>query len=239
MFEKIKALCDSFLDMGIPGLDLMVCQDGQCVLRYTKGYSDRENKIPMRGNERYDIFSCSKPLTVTAAMQLWEKGLFKLEDRLSDYFPEYAEMTVKTPDGVRPAKTPILIRDLFQMTAGFTYDLRSPSLKQLWKETDGRSPTREVARAIAKEPLSFEPGAHWQYSLCHDVLAALVEVISGQRFAEYVKARIFDPLGMRRSNCYIDLIEQDPNHAVPYRHDPAGAASGAAHNLRALYPGCV
>ena len=107
MFEKTKALCDSFLDMVVPGFDLMVCKDGECVLRYMNGYSDRENRIPIKGDERYNIFSCSKPITCTAAMQLWERGAFKLEDKLSDYMPEFAEMTVRTEQGVRRAERPI------------------------------------------------------------------------------------------------------------------------------------
>ncbi len=213
MFEKTKALCDSFLDMGIPGFDLMVCRDGQCVLRYMGGYSDRENQIPMQGNELYNIYSCSKPITVTAAMQLWEKGLFQLDDPLSNYMPEFSHMTVQDGDTVRPAINPIRIRDLFQMTAGFSYDIHSPALEQFRADTNGRCPTRELCTALAKEPLRFEPGDQYLYSLCHDVLAALVEVISGQLFADYVKEHIFDPLGMTRSNFLLPM--EDYAQAIP------------------------
>ena len=209
MFEKTKAVCDSFLEMGIPGFDLMVCKDGQCVLRYMNGYSDRENKIPMKGDERYNIFSCSKPITCVAAMQLWEKGMFRLEDKLSDYMPEYAEMTVKTEQGIRKAERPIRIHNLFEMTAGFSYVLNSPALMRLKKETDGRCPTREVARALAEEPLLFEPGERYHYSLGHDVLAALVEIWSGQPFATYVKEHIFDPLGMTQSEFLLPVEEYE------------------------------
>lgn len=218
MFQKTKALCDSFLELGIPGFDLMVCRDGECVLRYMNGYSDRENQIPMQGNELYDIFSCSKPITVTAAMQLWEKGLFQLDDRLCDYMPEFTHMTVREEDTVRPAVNPIRIRDLFQMTAGFSYDLNTPSLMQLRADTDGRCPTRELCRALAKEPLLFEPGDRYRYSLCHDVLAALVEVLSGQPFADYVKQHIFDPLGMTHSDFLLPLDDYDKLASL-YRYD--------------------
>ena len=200
MFERIKALCDSFLEMGVPGFDLMICQNGECILRYNNGYSDLEKKIPMKGDELYNIYSCSKLITCVAAMQLWEKGLFRLEDRLSDYMPEFAEMTVKTPEGIVKANNPIYIYDLFQMTAGFDYELYSPSLAQLYRDTDGRCPTREVASALAKEPLQFQPGEQFLYSLCHDVLAALVEIWSGEKFADYVKEHIFEPLGMTQSD---------------------------------------
>ena len=213
MFEKVKARCDSFLEMGVPGFDLLVLQNGKEILRYMNGYSDLENKVPIKGDERYHIYSCSKVITCTAAMQLWEKGLFSLEDKLSDYLPEYAEMTVKTEDGVRKAKTPIYIHNLFSMTAGFNYNLQAPALVRLREETNGRCPTREFARALAEEPLDFDPGERYQYSLCHDVLAAFVEVVSGQNFEEYVQQHIFKPLGMTRST-YLPT-EEDLQEIAP------------------------
>ena len=73
MFEQTKQLCQRFLDAGIPGFDLMVCKDGQCVLRYMGGHADLDRKIPVSGKEKYHIYSCSKLITCVAAMQLWEK----------------------------------------------------------------------------------------------------------------------------------------------------------------------
>ncbi len=199
MFEKTKAFCDSFLELGVPGFDFAVYQDGKCILRHMNGYSDLENKVKMNGSERYNIYSCSKVITCVAAMQLWEKGLFSLEDKLSDYMPEFKEMTVKTEDGIKKAEKPILVRHLFEMTAGFSYNCRSPQIMSAISETDGRCPTLETIKYLAKKPLLFEPGDRWEYSLCHDVLAALVEVVSGEKFEAYVKKNIFDVLGMSRS----------------------------------------
>lgn len=200
MFEQTKQLCDSFLKMGIPGFDLMVMKDGECVLRYVKGYADPDTKAPMTGKEKYHIYSCSKLLTVVAALQLWEKGMFSLDDELSKYFPEYANMMVKTPEGLKPAKNPIIIRYLFQMTSGMNYDLGTPELKAYYDECGRTCPTLEMVRRFAKTPLEFEPGTNWRYSLSHDVLAGLVELLSGQKFEDYVKEHIFDPLGMTHSN---------------------------------------
>ena len=202
MFEELRNFCDSLLERGVrtPGFDLIVYQGGKCVFRHTNGFSDLESKTRMTGKERYNIYSCSKVITCTAALMLWERGLFSLEDELSDYMPEFKNMTVRAPDGgIRPAANPIRIKNLFEMTAGFSYDVESPNLQACRRETGGRCPTRAAVRAIARGPLSFEPGEHWQYSLCHDVLAALVEVISGRRFADYVRENIFEPLGMTRS----------------------------------------
>lgn len=199
MLEKLKKFCDSFLELGVPGFDLVIYKDGECLLRYIRGYSDPKNKIKMNGKERYNIYSCSKPITCTAALQLMEKGMFSLEDKLSDYMPEFKEMTVLTDEGCKKAKNPVLIKHLFEMTAGFSYNCSSSELKKAYEETNGKCPTREVMKYLAKEPLLFEPGERWEYSLCHDVLAALIEVITNEKFENYVKKNIFDVAGMTDS----------------------------------------
>ncbi len=209
MFENLKKFCDSFLELGVPGFDLAVYKDGKCLLRHMNGYSDFENKVKINGNERYNIYSCSKVITCTAALQLWEKGLFSLEDKLSDYMPEFEEMKLKTDDGIKKAQNPILIKHLFEMTAGFSYDCYSPQLKKAIAETDGKCPTREAMKYLAKEPLLFEPGDRWEYSLCHDVLAAFVEVVSGEKFETYVKKNIFDVVGMNNSTFMLPEDEID------------------------------
>lgn len=199
MFEKTKKFCDSFLEMGVPGFDLAVYKGGECILRYMNGYSNLENKVKMLGNERYNIYSASKVITCTAALFLWENGLFSLEDKLSDYMPEFAEMYVRTENGTKKAENPILIKHLFEMTAGFSYNVKSPEILRCKEDTNGRCPTRETMKYLAKEPLLFEPGDRWEYSLCHDVLAALIEVVSGDKFEDYVKKNIFDVLEMNNS----------------------------------------
>ena len=199
MFENTKKFCDSFLDIGVPGFDLAVYKDGECVLRYMNGYNDIENKVKINGKEKYNIYSCSKPITCVAALQLWEKGAFSLEDKLSDFMPEFGNMTVKTSEGIKKANKTILIKHLFEMTAGFSYDCCSPQLLKFFNDTNGRCPTREAMKYLAKEPLLFEPGERWEYGLCHDVLAALVEVLSGEKFESYVRKNIFDVLGMKDS----------------------------------------
>lgn len=196
--------------MGVPGYDCIVLQSGKCVYRHCGGFTDPERTVPVDGTERYNIYSASKLLTCTAAMQLWEQGAFSLDEELSRYMPEFSEMTVRTEDGgVKRAENPIRIGNLFDMTAGFTYDTETPPLMQLRKDTDGKCPTREAMKYLAMDPLAFEPGDHWNYSLCHDVLAALVEVISGQRFSQYVKENIFDRLGMDRSTFLLPADELD------------------------------
>ena len=218
MFEQTKALCQYFLKRGVPGFDLIVYKDGQCILRHMGGYADLENKIPIQGKEKYHIYSCSKLFTCVAAMQLWEKGMFSLEDDLADYLPAFREMTVKTETGIEKAKNPIKIHHLFGMTAGLNYDMQTPDLKEYYEACDYCCPTVEVVNVIAKTPLEFEPGTGWHYSLCHDVLAALVEVLSGQKFECYVKEHIFDPLGMENSD-FLHPVEDWEGFARQYHYD--------------------
>ena len=217
MFEQTKALCRHFLKMGIPGFDLIVYKDGECVLRYMGGYADPQNKIPMRGNEKYHIYSCSKLITCAAAMQLWEKGLFSLEDNLSDYLPAFAEMNVKTENGIKKANNSIKIKDLFQMTSGMGYEMHTPELEEYYSIPGNECPTVETVNMFAKTPLEFEPGEGWKYGLSHDVLGALVEVISGERFEDYVKAHIFDPLGMTNST-FLHPLEDWEGFAKQFKY---------------------
>ena len=143
-----------------------------------------------------NLYSCSKVATVTAALQLYEKGFFLLDDPLYEFIPEFREMSVKTPNGIEQAKNPITLRHLFTMTSGLNYNCGVPAFEKARTLTDGKMDTLTVIRCLAEEPLDFEPGSRWQYSLSHDVLAAVVEVISGQKFRDYMKESIFEPLDM-------------------------------------------
>jgi len=209
MFEKLTELLDGYLKVGVPGNDCIVYQKGKCVYRRTSGYSNWEKKIPMNGKERYNIYSCTKMMTCTAALMLYEKGMYQLDDKLSKYMPEFETMYIRTQNGVKKAENSIRIRNLFNMTAGFSYDLNSPQLQLAKKETAGKCPTRKTMEYLAREPLLFEPGAEYNYSLCHDVLAALVEVLSGERFADYMKKYIFEPAGMVYSAFHLPEEELD------------------------------
>ena len=92
MFTRLDEKLDEFLTLGIPWNDLVVYHKGECVYRRTRGTLDLEGKIPAVGDERINIYSCSKVITCTAALMLFEKGLYRLTDPVSDYLPEYADM---------------------------------------------------------------------------------------------------------------------------------------------------
>ena len=198
-FEYMKNFMNSLTEWIIPGNSVVIYKDGKKVFEYSSGYSDLEKKIKKTGEEQLYIYSCSKVATVTAALQLYEQGKFLLSDPLYEYLPEFKKMYVKDGDRIKAAENPITIRDLFTMTAGLSYATNTPAFEKARKLTDGKMDTRTVIKCIAEEPLLFEPGARWNYSLCHDVLAVLVEVVSGMRFSEYMKKHIFEPLDMNNS----------------------------------------
>lgn len=196
-FQAMRDLMDRLTAWRIPGNAAKIYLGGEEVFSYASGYADLENGEKMTAEHLINIYSCSKPATVTAALQLYEKGLFLLDDPLYEFIPEYREMKVKCPDGsLKNAKNPITMRQLFTMTAGFNYRNDLPAFEKARELTGGKMDTVTVARCLAEEPLEFEPGEIWAYSLCHDVLAAVVEIISGQRFQDYMKENIFDPLGV-------------------------------------------
>lgn len=221
-FEHLKSFMDSLTDWIVPGNSVVVYKDMEKVFEYSSGYSDLENKVKMSGDENIYIYSCSKPATVTAALQLYEQGKFLLTDPLYEYLPEFKDMNIKTENTVKKAKNPITIRDLFTMTAGLSYNTETSAFEKAWELTKGKMDTRTVIKCIAKEPLLFEPGEHWNYSLCHDVLACVVEVISGMKFSEYVKRNIFDALDMGNS-CYHLPDDAKKQMAKQYIYDTGGA----------------
>ena len=198
-FEYMKNFMDSLTEWIIPGNSVVIYKDGKKVFEYSSGYSDLEKKIKKTGEEQLYIYSFSKVATVTAALQLYEQGKFLLSDPLYEYLPEFKKMYVKDGDRIKAAENPITIRDLFTMTAGLSYATNTPAFEKARKLTDGKMDTRTVIKCLAEEPLLFEPGARWNYSLCHDVLAVLAEVVSGMRFSEYMKKNIFEPLDMNNS----------------------------------------
>ena len=219
-FEPLKDYMDRLVtEYKVPGVDCIVYKEHEEVFRYFAGMSDKENEVAMNGNELYLIFSMTKMLTCTAALQLMEKGKFNLDDKLSSYMPEFENMKVslesfgekndsaittgqtigqeETIAAEGDAATPITIRHLFTMTAGFNYDLDADYIVN--KRKEGKTSTRDLAGSLSATVLGFEPGTHFRYSLCHDILGALVEIWSGQKLGDYMKEHIFEPLGMKNT----------------------------------------
>lgn len=222
-FQALTGFLEGLPDMGISGADCIVLWGHQTIYRHFCGCADKEEGAPMQGGERFYLYSCSKVITCVAALTLYEKGKFLLTDPLYEYIPEFKNMTVRVvkangKEEVVPCRRKITVGDLFSMTAGFDYDVSVPEIQKVREETCGRAPTMEVIRALAGRPLVYEPGVHWRYGLCHDVLGALIEVLSGQRFGRYLREQIFEPLEMNRTG-FPDSPLAREGMMVQYRRD--------------------
>ena len=193
-FAKLDAFIKDMPKRGIPICEIAVAKDGEVVHRISCGHTDVERTKPVNNKTLYWIFSATKVITCIAAMRLVEEGRLRLDDPVSKYIPEFANVKVRREDGsLTPAKAVMTIEHLFTMTGGLSYDLTTPTLLEARTPTAG---TLDVVRAMAKEPLLFEPGTHYKYSLCHDVLAAVVEIVTGMRFSNYLDMLLFKPLGI-------------------------------------------
>lgn len=217
-FKPLASFIDRITSWRILWAEVLVMHRNDTVFHYRNGYANLEEKTPIGDGAIFNLYSMTKIMTCVAGLQLVERGEMLLSDPLSDYLSEYAEMTVKKTMAngeirLEKATRAITVRDLFTMTAGFSYDVGCPSIQEAVKSTDGTLPTRNFARALAKEPLLFEPGTHWNYSMCHDVLGALVEVVSGKRFGTYLRDEITGPLGM--NDTAFNLNDEQQTRLIP------------------------
>ncbi|MBQ8963253.1 MAG: beta-lactamase family protein [Clostridia bacterium] len=195
-FTQLTKYMDSLDGVGVPGCDLAVWRDHEPIYRHMAGFRDAEGTQPVRGDEVYCLYSCTKVFTTCAAMQLIQRGLLDLDDPVSAYLPAYAHLTVRDGDALRPAKRAMTVRHLMSMQCGLDYDMATPAPLAELARTKGQATTRQLVDARAKDPLCFDPGTDFLYSLGHDVLAAVIEVASGLRFSEYLRQNIFEPLGL-------------------------------------------
>jgi len=188
--NELKKYIDGQIEWGIPYLDVIVHKDNKELLRYYNA------KGGASGKEKLFMYSCTKPLTVASAIKLVEDGRLSLETPVEDIIPAYRDVYLEK-DGVRRApKTKMTVRHLFTMTAGLTYNGGMYPIEEAYQNRGEKSATLAIAESFAKAPLQSEPGEIFRYSLCHDVLGAVIECVSGMRFSEYMKKVILDPLGM-------------------------------------------
>jgi CubicO group peptidase (beta-lactamase class C family) len=170
------------------------------------GWADKEAQIPLRVDHIFRVFSNTKLVTSCAALLLFEEGRFQLDDPIEQFIPQLANRRVLRPDATsldqtEPAVRPITIRHLMSHSSGLSYGLLDSGtlIFNAYNERKVVNPATTLAEMIdvlADLPLVFHPGTSWEYSVATDVLARLVEVISGQRFDAFIQSRILGPLGM-------------------------------------------
>jgi CubicO group peptidase (beta-lactamase class C family) len=231
--DRLTPLLDSFVQKGPAGCSLRIAQRGETLYEHCVGYADLETKKPLEPDTLFRIFSMSKLFTCTAALILFERGLYLLNDPLEAYLPEFKNPQVyrHTDRGslyTSPAARPIRVKDLFTMSSGLAYPDGSletgRQMEQALKELNAKAVVgekvdiRTLAKALAAIPLAFDPGTHWLYSMSHDVLGAFVEVVSGKKFGQFMQEEIFDPLGLKDT---FFRIPQEKKHRLSSAYERA------------------
>ena len=188
-FEIVRKELDFLAEQGMPLCGITVRKNHEKLFEYG---------VNVANDQRLFLYSCSKPITIAGVMRLYERGLIGLDDPVAKYLPAYADAFVMK-DGVKAKPDTVMtIRHLMTMTAGLNYDLKTDPIRKTIAE--GKTDTLSIVNAFVQAPLDFSPGDKYQYSLAHDVLAAVAEVVSGKPFRQYMHEEVFAPLGMNRTS---------------------------------------
>ena len=201
--ERIRPAMESYVnERGVVGISTLISRRGRVVHAEQVGFRDKEADRPMTPDAIFRIYSMTKPIVSTALMMLHEEGRFQLEHPVSQYLPAFGSTKVLSADGALVDQLrPMQIRDLLMHTSGLTYDFMADNpVAQMYRDAkimhDATRSLEAVIDDLAALPLAFQPGARWHYSVGIDVAARLVEVVSGQPLGEFLRVRLFDPLGM-------------------------------------------
>lgn len=234
--ERITTMLEKAVSNGdVPGAVALVARNGKIVYYKAFGKSDNEAGKDLKRDDIFRIASQSKAITATAVMILWEEGKFKLDDPISKYIPEFKNPKVlkdfhyaDTSYTTVPAASEITIRQLLTHTSGVGYGIIDDEpFKMIYGKagvtdlfTTKDITIGESVRKLAKLPLHFNPGEKFSYSEGLDVLGYFIEVVSGMPFDQFLKKRIFDPLGMNDTGFY--LPDEKANRLVKVQHPVNG-----------------
>lgn len=226
--QRIDSTLQAFIsDSLVAGASALIIEKGKEAYFNAFGYADREAGVPMARNTIATIYSMTKPVSGTTLMTLYEKGEFQLEDPLSKYAPEFADMQVATAvdeEGemtLEAMERPITVADITRHTAGFSRraDL---GLNKIVEEADLlnlENDLSEMASRLSKIPLGYQPGERWEYGISVDVQAYLAEKLAGKPFQDYMREVVLDPLGMDETGYFIPEEKRDRVAAIYYKTD--------------------
>ncbi len=222
--KRIGRLMQDYVDRGeLAGMFVSVARQGATVYQQAVGAMDREAHKPMEKEAIFRIASMSKPITSVAAMMLYEQGAFHLNTPISKFIPEFKKMKVwvkENEDGPElvALDREVTFRHLFTHTSGLSYGSnpehdpvdRLFTRSQEKMQQDQIPPTIEnVVAQIVQLPLAFQPGTHWRYGMNIEVLGRLIEVIAGQSLDQFLRTRIFEPLGMVDTGFFVPAEKCD------------------------------
>jgi CubicO group peptidase (beta-lactamase class C family) len=241
--RRLDAKTHSYVDEGrTAGVITLIARHGHIVHFDVYGKADIEDGKPMKPDSLFRMYSMTKPVTSTALLMLYEEGKFQLDDPLEKYLPELKDQPVYVSGSgdsmqTEPAKRKPTVRDVFRHTAGFTYGNQRNPIEKAWQDanllSDGLG---GLVPKIARLPLVYQPGTRWVYSVSHDVQAVLVERLSGMKFEDFVRQRIFQPLGMNDSTLGIPAIDI-ARLTTSYRIDDQGKLAVADKPATSTYKG--
>lgn len=231
--DRITAYFDNEVGSGrLPGAVILIQQHGEPVYLKSFGVRDTRTGLAMTPDTIFAIHSMTKPITCLGAMMLIDEGKLALTDPVSKYIPLFADTKVglelTEPDGklklgLVPLVRPVTIEDLLRHTSGITYDyIGAEWIEQAYKTADifeNPLDNRVFADRIAKLPLARQPGTLWRYGHSTDVLGCVIEIISGQKLYQFLKQRIFDPLGMNSTKFVLATEDELARMARPLPND--------------------
>lgn len=188
---NLNSVMHSYVDNNdISAIQTAIVKNGKIVHFDSYGYSDISEKDILDEGDIFRIASMTKPIVSLALMMLYEEGKFKLDDPVYKYIPEFKNLTVKKRKKNKPIKNDVKIIDLLRHSAGFSFKGPEDYRKVIDMTLE------QYTQDAIKTPLVYEPGTQWRYSSSTDIVGYLVEVLSGLRLDRFLKARLFDPLGM-------------------------------------------
>lgn len=229
---RIRPAMRRYVDRGlVPGVVTLVARRGRVVHFEAVGHRDVEAKAPMTTDAIFRIASMTKPIASVALMTLYEEGHFLLNDPISKFLPEFANMKVAqaspttetggAPYKLVPAKNQITFKHVLTHTAGFPNTYRGITREEFDRTYPRKNPnetTADAVKRLATMPLNFNPGEAWEYGPATDVVGRLVEVISGMTLDEYLRKKIFEPLKMTDTHFYLPASKLD-RFAATYQPD--------------------
>ena len=226
----------SWVDSGrLPGLLVAVVRDDRVAWFETCGYRDVDTKRAVEPDTIYRIYSMTKPVTTVAAMMLYEEGCFQLDDPVATFIPAFAETRVFASGDAEsfatvPLARPVTVHDLMVHTSGLTYGFQHEhAVDALYRNrriefNANVGPLADLVEATAAQPLVFQPGTRWNYSVSTDVLGRLVEIWSGVPLDTFFAERIFAPLGMGDTGFQVQDGQGDRLASNYVRADAGGLA---------------
>ena len=198
---RIGPAMQGYVDRGTyAGIATLVARRGIVVHEGQWGWRDKEAKLPMTADTIFRLYSMTKPIVCTALITLFEEGRFRMVDPVARYIPALANLKVREPDGsLSDPKRPMFVRDLMAHTSGLSYGFLDGPVSDMYADAKlmrADVPLAEAIDDLARYPLAFHPGTRWHYSVGIDVAARLIEVISGGKLGDFLRERVFVPLGM-------------------------------------------